>query len=160
MKTIKNAPFYLVIVAVINETFKHLGHEFIKGDQWVVDQSQMRTAGYDKADEVYVIRKSPVSFMGYNVFKLPENKFSHYSVKTVIPKFKVGDIVMHINGGSSAIPSRISSYSLSHGSIWYQDEWGDSQGLASGNMEEYLRLATPEEIKKSSWALERKYTKV
>lgn len=160
MKTVKNAPFYLVIVAVINESFKHLGQDFTKGEQWFVDQSCIRTSGYDKADEVYVKRRSPVSFMGYNVFKLSKDMFSHFAVKTIIPKFKVGDIVMHIKAGTPAIASRISSYNLLNDTIWYQDTFGDATGLASGHVEEDIRLATPEEIEKSSWALERNYSKV
>ena len=161
MKTVKNAPFYLIIVVVVQEDFTHCGCKFVKGEQWFVDQSQTRTSGYDKDDEVYVMKRSPISFMGFNVFKLPISKFSHFAVKTIKPMFKVGDVVILKKATEQTIAFNVSSYNLSHGgSIWYQDSWGDSQGYASGHLEEDIRLATPEEVERSKWALDRKYEKV
>ena len=159
MKTIKNAPFYLVIVAVVKEQFKNCSTAFKVGEEWVVEQSCIRTPGYDKANEIFVKKRSSVSFMGYEVFKVEMDKFD-FKVKTIVPNFKVGDIVIRKDAVAQTIASRVSSYSLSNGTVWYQDEWGDSQGLASGNEDAELRLATPSEIKKNSWALERKYEKV
>jgi hypothetical protein len=159
MKTIKNAPFYLIIVAVVKEQIQNCGTTFKIGEEWMVDQSQMRTAGYDKPDEMYVGKRSPISFMGFNIFKVPVDKFE-LKVKTIVPKFKVGDVVIHIKANNQTIAQRISSYNLSNGTIWYQDEWGDSQGLASGYLEEDIRLANEDECKRSGWALERTYSKV
>jgi hypothetical protein len=158
MKTIKNAPFYLIIVAIVKEQIINCGTILKVGEEWIVDQSQMRTTGYDRSDEFYVMKRSPISFMGYNVFKVPVKSFE-LQVKTIVPKYKVGDVVIRKDAVQQTIASRVSSYNLSHGSIWYQDEWGDSQGLASGHLEEDIRLATPEEIERCKWALERKYSK-
>jgi len=159
MKTIKNAPFYLIIIAVVKEDFTHLNRKFAKGDEWSIDQSQTRTPGYDKADEVYVVKRSHISFMGFEVYRVPMKNFE-LQVKTITPKYKVGDIIIHKSAGSQAIPMRIASYELTCGEIWYQSDFGESQEMAHGMLESCSRLADEAECKRSGWALERTYKKV
>jgi len=143
MKTKDNMPFYLVVFAVLTEDYKPLNHITLKkGESLVVDQDATYTPGYDKPTDVFVKKKGT---MGYDVYKVPMNKL-RFKVKKLVPKFKVGEVVIDNKSQRQDNAFRVASYNQAFDSIWYQDNWGHSQGLASGRMEYNIRKATPQEI--------------
>lgn len=157
MKTIKNAPFYLCIVGVFKEDWEFSScFKFKKGDEVIIDQTGSRTPGYTSDKDVMVGR---MGLQGFDCFNVPLEKLE-LKVKTIIPKFNIGDYFIHKNAGKQSMPSKISSYDYRMGSIWYQDEWGDKNNMASGLMEDNARLATDEECERVGVKVSRTYIKV
>ena len=157
MKTEKNAPFYLCIIGVFKEDYPFSSYlEFKKGEEVVIMQDDTRTPGYTSKEDVMIGRLDAVS--GFNCNYVPLDKLE-LKVKTIYPKFKVGDYIIHKNAGKQALPERISSYNYRMGSIWYQNEWGDKNNMASGLLEEYARFATDEECERIGVKVKRIYSK-
>src|SRR6185369_4188944 len=166
--TLENAPFYLVIVAVLKEDIKIMGTTFKKGEEFVVDQETMRTKGYTPEDAVFLKRRNAISSMGVDVFYMQFSTLE-FKVKTIFPEFKIGDLIMRkskikVNdivieqNTSRFIPQKIGSYNLGNdGTIWYSTEFGDKTGTMSGFYESDIRLATAEEAQKAGYNMKISY---
>lgn len=136
-------PFYLVIFAVLQEDYNPLSNVTLKkGESLVVDQDATYTPGFDKSDIVFLKKKG---VLGYDVYRVPMDKLK-FRVRKLVPKYKVGEVVIDNRSKRQDNAFRVASYFQTHDSIWYQDNWGESQGLASGRMEYNIRKATEQEI--------------
>lgn len=73
------------------------------------------------------------------------------SVKTIMPKFKLGDIVCGLDGKS---PFRIYQYTIVHDEVWYRDGWGVGTNCESGRTESNIRLWEGDiDINNEGWAI-------
>jgi len=60
------------------------------------------------------------------------------TVMATMPKFDIGDKVRIKSDKTDTISFIISSLKPTNGSFWYQSEWGDTQNVWDGAMEEKL----------------------
>ncbi len=145
----KNEPVYHVPYVRIREDIKimHLLDKLKAGQEFPIHDEHSFVSQWTpfNAEEIEIMVHD---FMGCNITKVPLARVDMF-VNRIIPKFKLGDVVLGKEGKGKKSAWRVFEYTLSQGKVWYRDGWGVATNHESGMTEENLRLATKEEAE--SW---------
>jgi len=145
----KNEPVYHIPYVRIREDIKvfHLSEKLLAGQEFPIHDEHSFVSSFTpfKSDEIEIMVHD---IIGCNITKVPLARVDMF-VNRIIPKFKLGDIVMGKEGKGKKSAWRVLEYTISQGRVWYRDGWGVATNCESGMTEENLRLATKEEAE--SW---------
>lgn len=143
---LENQPVYYLPSVKFKEDFlvRYLPKNFHKDSIYPIEIDNNLTS-FDPHKEIQIISHDEFHC---NIIPISLDKVE-LLCQLIVPKYKLGDIVVKKDARDECGIFRIYEYTLLQGKIWCRDSWSVATDLEGGVFEENLRLATDEE--KTMW---------